>query len=350
MARKPINLNLSESEKMELESIIRSRTSEQRMVERSKIILLTEEGKSLDEIERLLGISRVTANLWRKKFKMKRMEGLKDTPRSGRPRIFGSKDRLKVIARACQRPDNITHWTNRDLAKTLKEEDLHISKSTINRILSDADLKPHRVEMWLTSKDPEFEEKSAQVVGLYMNPPENALVICIDEKTGMQALGRKIPNEPMKPGIPERMEFEYIRHGTQALIASFVVQSGEVTGKTYDRHSRYEFLDFMEDIANKYPHQEVYFIMDNFRTHKTKEVQEWVQKQGGRIKFHFTPTHASWLNQIELWFSILARKFLKRNIFTSVKDMVKKLMAFIEEYNKTAKPFRWTYAGDPLKI
>jgi transposase len=154
----------------------------------------------------------------------------------------------------------------------------------------------------------------------------------------------------MKPGSPEKMEFEYVRHGTQALIASFVVQSGEVFGKTYDRHTRYEFLDFMQDVAEKHPDKNLYFIMDNFRTHKTKEVMEWVESQEGRIHFHFTPTHASWLNQIELWFSILARKFLKRNIFDSVDDMVKKLMSYIEEYNRNAKPFRWTYAGEPLKI
>lgn len=350
MGRKRLLFNLSNSEKKQMQAIVSARTSEQRMVERCKIVLLTEEGKTLDEIEEILCISRVTANHWRRRFLLSRLEGLKDAPRPGRPRTFSAEDRLKVIARACQRPENITHWSTRDLASALREENLNISKSTVNRILSGADLKPHRVEMWLTSKDPEFEKKTAEIVGLYMNPPENALVICVDEKTGMQALGRKIPNKPMKPGSPEKMEFEYQRHGTRALIASFVVQSGEVAGKTYPRHSRYEFLDFLQELANRYPEQELYLIMDNFRTHKTKEVQQWVQKQGERIKFHFTPTHASWLNQIELWFSILSRKFLKRNIFDSTEDMVKKLIAFIEAYNKTAKPFKWTYTGDPLKI
>lgn len=350
MSRKKLALNLSLEEKRDLAAIIKAKTSEQRMVERCRIIIMTDEGKTLDDISSALDISRATVNLWRQKFQMKRMEGLKDEQRPGRPRSFTSEDRLRVIARACQKPENVTQWSTRDLADALKGENLEISKSTVNRILLETDLKPHKVEMWLTSKDPEFDEKCAQVVGLYMNPPENALVISVDEKTGMQALGKKIPSKPMKPGSPEKVEFEYIRHGTQALIASFVVQSGEVFGKTYDKHTRYEFLDFMQEVAAKYPDKDLYFIMDNFRTHKTKEVMEWVEKQGGRIHFHFTPTHASWLNQIELWFSILARKFLKRNIFISVDDMVRKLMAYIEEYNQNAKPFRWTYAGEPLKV
>ncbi len=164
------------------------------------------------------------------------------------------------------------------------------------------------------------------------------MVISVDEKTGMQALGRKIPNRPMEPGRPEKMEFEYVWHGTQALIASFIVQSGEVFGKTYEKHTRYEFFDFMQAVSARYPDKDLYFIMDNFRTHKAREVTEWLEKQDGRIHFHFTLTHASWLNQIELWFSILARKFLKRGIFDSVDDMVKKLMAYIEEYNQNAKP------------
>lgn len=350
MSRKKLVLNVTMEEKKDLTTITKTKTSEQRMVERARIILMTDDGKSLDDIARDLGISRATANLWRQKFLTKRMEGLKDEQRSGRPRNFTSEQRLKVIARACQKPENITQWSTRDLAEALKQENLEISKSTVNRILLDTDLKPHKVEMWLTSKDPEFDEKCAQIVGLYINPPENALVISVDEKTGMQAVGRKIPNKPMKPGSPEKMEFEYVRHGTKALIASFVVQSGEVFGKTYEKHTRYEFLDFMQDVAEKYPDKTLYFIMDNFRTHTTKEVMEWLEKQGGRIHFHFTPTHASWLNQIELWFSILARKFLKRNIFDSVDDMVRKLMAYIEEYNQKAKPFRWTYAGEPLKV
>lgn len=342
MSRKKLVLNVTMEEKKDLTTITKTKTSEQRMVERARIILMTDDGKSLDDIARDLGISRATANLWRQKFLTKRMEGLKDEQRSGRPRNFTSEQRLKVIARACQKPENITQWSTRDLAEALKQENLEISKSTVNRILLDTDLKPHKVEMWLTSKDPEFDEKCAQIVGLYINPPENALVISVDEKTGMQAVGRKIPNKPMKPGSPEKMEFEYVWHGTKALIASFVVQS--------EKHTRYEFLDFMQDVAEKYPDKTLYFIMDNFRTHTTKEVMEWLEKQGGRIHFHFTPTHASWLNQIELWFSILARKFLKRNIFDSVDDMVRKLMAYIEEYNQKAKPFRWTYAGEPLKV
>lgn len=350
MSRKKLTLNLGLEEKKDLTAIIRAKTSEQRMVERCRIILMTDDGKTLDEIAGALDISRATVNLWRQKFLTKRMEGLKDKQRPGRPRNFTSEERLKVIARACQKPENTTRWSTRDLAEALKKENLDISKSTVNRILLEIDLKPHKFDMWVTSRDPEFDEKCARIVGLYMNPPENALVISVDEKTGMQALGKKIPNKPMKPGYPEKTEFEYVRHGTQALIASFVVQSGEVFGKTYDRHTRYEFLDFMQDVTAKYPDKDLYFIMDNFRTHKTKEVMEWVEKQNGRIHFHFTPTHASWLNQIELWFSILARKFLKRNIFDSVNDMVKKLMAYIEEYNQNAKPFRWTYAGEPLKV
>ena len=359
MSKRRIIFNTSGSERKKLEAIAKSKTAEQRMAMRCKIILMTEEGKTLDEIAEKLDISRVTANNWRRRYLLKGVEGLKDVPRSGRPWKFDSVERLKVITHSCQKSKDIDSWSSRDIALTLEEKDLKISKSTVHRILSNANLKPNRVEKWLASKEHEFKEKSVQVVGLYINLPGNALVISVDEKpagtyhtggqiaggTNIQSLEAKAAENPQKALSPEK----YAKCGTQALIASFVLQSEEAVGKTYSKNNKYEFLDFLQEISDKYPDQESYFIMDDFRNHETKEVAEWVRKQRGRIKFHFTPTHASWLNHIELWFSILARKFHKHNIFESVEDMVSNLMAFIENYNKNSKPFKWTYGGDAFK-
>lgn len=351
MARKARVISLTDNEKSELEAIVRKATSEQRMVVRAKIILLTDKGLKNKDISKKLGVSKPTVVTWRKRYGEFGIMGLRDLQRPGRSQIYDMEERIKVISEACRPPEITTHWTIRDLQKRMRERwSINMSHMTIQRILSSADLKPHQYEMWLNSTDPDFEAKQADVVGLYMNPPENAMVICIDERTGMQALGRKHPNKSMRPGKPEKMEFEYKRYGTKSLIAALIVHEGRVLGKCYDRHTNKEFLDFLQTIEDKHPKQELHIIVDNLSVHKHANVKKWLEERKDRIKFHFTPTHASWLNQIELWFSILSRKVLKRGIFNSRQELVDKVLGFIEKYNREATPFRWTYTGNPLKI
>lgn len=223
--------------------------------------------------------------------------------------------------------------------------------------MHELDLKPHQFRMWLFSSDPEFETGQADIVGLYIDPPKNAFVICIDEKTektGIQAtelVHSNLPMKPMKPGRVEKREFGYKRHGTVALYAAFKVHEGKVFGKTEERHTHVKFLGFVKEVYARWGRRgkDLHFVLDNFATHKVEAVTEWV-KNHPSVHLHFTPTHASWLNQIELWFSILSRQMLSKRSFKSRTDLAEQLLAFIQEYNKTCKPFAWTYKGKPLKI
>jgi len=259
--------------------------------------------------------------------------------------VHGPDIRVRIAAEACRPPEGVTHWSTRDLAKHIGG----VSSATVQRVLAAEEIKPHLQEMWLNSQDPDFEAKQAEIIGLYLNPPENALVLSVDERTQMQALGRIAPDKPVRPGSPAKREFEYIRHGTKSLLAALAVHSGEVTGSCYDRHTHVEFLDFLRALDKAYPSGELHLIVDNLSVHKHEDVRKWLSRHR-RIRFHFTPTHASWLNQIELWFSILSRKLLKRGIFNSKQELVAKVMDYIEMYNQTARPFQWTYTGDPLTI
>jgi len=351
MPRKAPKIALSQEEQEKFERLIRRETAQQREVIRAKIILLASEGKENRDIAHELGVSQQIVSKWRRRFSQLREEGLKDRMRPGKPKKFDHDTRLKVIEIACRKPEKVTHWSTRELAKKVSEElSVDISHMTVQRILSSADLKPHQVKMWVTSRDPDFEAKMVDIVGLYLNPPENALVLSVDEKTSIQALGRKHPPVPMSPGKPERVDHEYVRHGTKSLIAALLVHKGDVIGKCYDRHRHQEFLDFLREVETRFSDKELHLIVDNLSVHKHKKVKEYLEQRKERMFLHFTPTHGSWLNQIELWFSILSRKVLKRGIFNSKKDLVDSIMNFIKQYNKEAKPFRWTYAGEPLRI
>jgi len=344
MARSLPRIDLTAEERQELERIVRAVTSEQREVLRARIILLADEMHSTQEIMNMLDISKPVVVKWRSRFVENRLDGLGDAPGRGRPRVYGPDIRLKIATEACRPPEGVTHWSTRDLA-----EHIGVSHVTVHRVLAAEKIKPHLQEMWLNSQDPDFEAKQAEIIGLYLNPPENALVLSVDEKTGMQALGRKAPDKPVRPGTAARREFEYVRHGTKSLLAALAVHEGTVTGSCYDRHSNTEFLDFLQVLDRTYPSGEMHIIVDNLSVHKHENVQKWLESHP-RIKFHFTPTHASWLNQIEIWFSILGRKLLKRGIFNSTDELVAQIMAYIERYNQTAQPFRWTYTGDPLAV
>ncbi len=344
MAFKAVEIELSRDERAALEETVRSATSEQRMVVRARVVLAAAAGKATREIAREVGLSPQKVSMWRGRFARARLDGLCDLPRSGRPRAYGHDKRVEVFKTACSPPpQGETHWTVRSLAETVG-----IGKSQTHQILAEADLKPHQVRSWLSSLDPDFDTKRADVCGLYLSPPENAIVVSMDEKTSIQAKEPIREELAMEPGKPARREFEYRRHGTQALLAALLVHSGEVKGVVYDRNSRVEFIDFLERLDGEIPAaKQVHAILDNLQVHKTPEVEAWLAKHS-RWTFHFTPTHASWLNQIELFFSILTRRLLRRGTFNSKADLRAQLLAFIDRYNPTAKPFAWTYEGKPL--
>jgi putative transposase len=345
MARALPQMDLTPQERRELDRIVRADTSEQRAVLRARIVLLADDRCSTQEIMDMVGVSKPVVVKWRSRFARDRMEGLRDAPGRGRPRVHGADTRLRIATEACRPPEGATHWSTRDLAEHIGG----VSHVTVHRVLAAEKIKPHLQEMWLNSQDPDFEAKQAEIIGLYLDPPEGALVLCVDEKTGVQALGRKSPDKSVRPGTAARREFEYIRHGTKSLLAALAVHEGTVTGVCYDRHSNAEFLDFLRILDRAYPSGELHLIVDNLSVHKHENVRRWLEGHP-RIKLHFTPTHASWLNQIELWFSILSRKMLKRGIFNSTDELVANILDYIEKYNRTARPFRWTYTGDPLAI
>lgn len=339
-----VEIELNDDQRGSLEAIVRSPCSEQRMVTRARVVLAAADGMPNRQIAGQVGLSERKVGVWRNRFAEHGLEGLKDLPRPGKPLVYDHDKRVEVFKTACSDPpEGETHWTVRSLADAVG-----VGKSQTHEILSQADLKPHQVRSWLTSLDPEFDTKQADVCGLYLSPPENAIVVSLDEKTQVQARQPIRKELPMKPGKPARREFEYKRHGVQALLAALLVHTGEVIGEVYDRNTRVEFLDFLDRLEAEIPAgKEVHAILDNLQVHKTPEVIAWLDAHP-RWMFHFTPTHASWLNQIELFFSILTRRLLRRGIFTSQADLRTQLLAFIERYNPTAKPFAWTYQGKPL--
>ena len=316
-----------------------------RFVQRARIILLAEKGFSNNEISIRVGLSFVSVSIWRNRYAKYGIVGLKDKSGRGRPKQLTHDQILKVVEVACKKPKDATHWSIRRLSDKLR----FVKKSRLQEILKGFDLKQHQSKMWCFSNDPDYEEKKADIIGLYLNPPRNAFVVGVDEKTGIQALSRKIL--PMKKGNSELYDHQYKRNGMIDLFAAFRVNDGKVIGAIEKKHTAVEFLNFIKVVYNKWGRnkkRKLHIVVDNFSTHEVEEVQVWLKKHKNVI-FHFTPTHASWLNQIELWFSILQRQVIKRGSFTDTKDLSKKIMNFVESYNKKSKPFAWCY-GEPLKI
>lgn len=344
---KRTSVNISSDVLTELQAIARSGKAERRLVERAKIILHWHEGRSFAETRALLGISDVAINKWRKRFSDKGMEGLVDAPRSGKPAVFTAAQKARVIKLATKNPPKgYTIWSQRRIAK-----ESGMSQSKVHQILRDANLKPHKVEYWCgKSTDPEFESKMINIVGLYMNPPENALVLCVDEKTQIQALDRTQPLLPLKENAPKRLTATYKRNGTVGLIAALAVHKGDITATTMDKNNADNFLAFLKGLRRKYPRKHLHLIVDNLTVHKHKIISEWLESQK-KITMHFTPTYSSWLNQIEIWFNILTKDVLRGGVWKSKKQLVKQLMDYVEVYNKErAKPFSWTYTGKPLTV
>lgn len=345
MARVSAPLTASKEEITELKLMNRSLTLERRYSERSRVILLSLEGRTLDDIEGETGLSRRAVNKWRNRFRAYGIDGLRDAPRTGKPPVITPEQKAMVIQKACEKPTGgYTNWSQDRIA-----QEVGISKGMVNQILKNADLRPHKTEYWCgKSPDPEFESKMLNIVGLYMNPPENAIVLCVDEKTQMQALDRTQPELPLKAGLPKRQTATYKRNGTVALIAALAVHTGEITGKTVKSNNAENFLKFLKRLDRTYRHKDLHIIVDNLSVHKNKAVKEWLATKR-KIKMHFTPTYASWLNQIEIWFNILAKDVLKGGIWQSTQQMANQILEYIKTYNQNrAKPFEWTYSGNPL--
>lgn len=339
-------LILTPEEKQELERWAQSRTLPAGDVFRARLILALAQGKTYEEIEKGLSTSAPTIARWRTRFDRDRLAGLEGRHKGSQPRIATAAVQARVVRRVQQKPgDGSTHWSCRKLAS-----ELGVSKSTVQRILTQARLQPHRLEHYVASNDPDFESKAADIIGLYLNPPQHAAVFCVDEKTAIQALDRLDPVLPMSPGRAERHGFEYYRHGTLSLYAALEVKTGRVEGKTAERHTSAEFLAFLQQLVKKARWaKEIHIVLDNLSAHKTNLVQAFLE-ENPKVRFHFTPTYSSWLNQVELWFAKIQRDVIARGVFTSVADLARKLRKYIRAYAKSAKPFRWTYTDPKRRI
>lgn len=340
-----VNIKLRPEEEQTLIMWTKAGTTEQRMAQRAKVILLSAQGLPLPDVAQGSGLSRQNCSKWRVRFLSQRLEGLKDQPRAGRALSISPEVRLQVTAVACTRPpDGSNAWSIRRLAR-----EVGLSSATVHRILNEGELKPHKVEYWCgKSPDPEFEEKQAAILGLYLDPPDNALVLAVDEKTSIQALDRSQPMLPLMPGRPQRQTVTYTRHGTTCLLAALSVHEGRVDGRCVDRHTHQEFLAFLKYLYRKYPRKQLHVIADNFTAHKHQEVRKWATKRR-RLTLHFTPTYASWLNQVEIWFNIFSRDVIRGGIWHSKQDLINQIMLYIRKYNEErARPFKWTYTGKPL--
>jgi transposase len=300
----------------------------------------------------MIGMHYNQVGLWRRRFVDLGLGGLADGDRSGRPHVYDHDDVLLLVKTVTESPpDEASRWTMDTLARRMNEHGVAISASQVWRICRSLDLKPWQTESWMTSHDPDFWEKAADVCGLYLNPPENAVVWSVDEKTGIQAKSRVNPTLPPVPGVPTRREFEYRRHGTVVLFAGLNVHQGNIEGWVTDSARSENFVEFLTHLIEITPRRrQLHCIVDNLATHTTDKVHKLVNKHRGRVVLHFTPTHASWLNQVELFFSILERRMLKHGEAHSQGDLANKIMAFIAAYNHQAAPFAWTYDGRPLKI
>ncbi|ABB32268.1 transposase, IS630 family [Geobacter metallireducens GS-15] len=339
MARTHEQYELKAEDRKSLESILRSPKAAQSTVSRAKVILFTADGKTAEEVAVALGTTPRAVYRWRKRFKDHGLEGLHDRPRSGQPKKLSEKVVKEVLRLSVECiPREATHWSVRLMAKAAG-----ITTWQVRQIWDAADLKPHRLKTFKISYDPQFADKVIDVVGLYMNPPDNAVVLAVDEKTQIQALDRTQPMLPMKPGQIERRTHDYKRHGTTSLYAAFDVLTGEVIGRVTKRHRAKEFLYFLRQIDRSVPKElDLHVILDNSSTHKTAEVNKWLAEHP-RFILHFNPTSASWLNAVEGWFAQLERRAIHRGVFTSVKELRDEIQRFNKVHNAhSAKPFKWT--------
>jgi transposase len=312
------------------------------LVARARMVLLAAEGLPNAEIGRRVGMTRQTVIAWRARYERSGIGGLADAPRSGRPRTV---DHAAIVSATLKPPPKslgVTHWSSRLLARKLK-----LGDATVTRAWREYGVQPWRAETFKFSTDPELVAKVTDVVGLYLAPPENAVVLCVDEKSQIQALDRTAPMLPMQPGLPERRTHDYVRHGTSTLFAALDIGTGKVTGTCLPRHRHQEFLRFLRQVARAYPRQQLHLVMDNYAAHKHPAVKTWLAANP-RIHVHFTPTSASWMNLVEVWFGIIERQAIHRGTFSSVRDLTTKIRAFIDGWNTRCHPFTWTKTADQI--
>jgi len=339
-------IELSGEEREELTRWSASRTLPAGDVFKARLILSLADGVSYSRIEADLNTSRPTIARWKARFERDRMRGLEARHKGSQPRKATPAVQARLLRKTQGKPtDGSTQWTCSKMADATG-----LSRSTVQRIWAKTKLKPHRLDRYMSSNDPQFEEKAADIIGLYLNPPQHAAVFCVDEKTAIQALDRLDPVLPLSPGRAERHGFEYYRHGTLSLYAALDVQTGKVQGKTAKRHTSADFIAFVSDVVERNPApREIHIVLDNLSAHKTQAVKDFLAANP-RVRFHFTPTYSSWLNQVEIWFARIQRDVISRGVFTSVADLSRKLMKYIRVYAKSAKPFRWSYSNPARRI
>ena len=343
VARAAVEIELSEEEERRLRAVLRMPSASQQQALRARIVLRAAEGATNTQIAAEAGVSLPTVGLWRRNFSERGLDGLLDAPRSGRPRQIDDDEVQRVLATTLEAPtDGSTHWSVRRLAAVTG-----LAPTTVHRIWRDHKIKPHQVRSFKFSRDPRLAEKIVDVVGLYLDPPKGALVLCVDEKTQIQALDRTQPTLPMKPGKAQRMTHDYKRNGTTSLYAALEIATGEVTGACYPLHRHQEFLSFLNRLVKAYPRRPLHVVLDNSSTHSTPEVARWLERHK-RVHFHFTPTSASWMNMVEIWFSILTNQQVRRGTYHDVPELIAAIEHFIDGYNERAQPFVWTKTADQI--
>ncbi|HET7892662.1 MAG TPA: IS630 family transposase [Candidatus Sulfotelmatobacter sp.] len=335
-------LELTGEEREKLVLLARRPKSSQALAMRARIVLHCAEGVANDKVAQQLGVTRATVGKWRERFRTRRMEGLLDEPRPGAPRSITDEQVEDVVTQTLESmPEHSTHWSTRLMAQKTG-----LSQTAVVRIWHAFGLQPHRVENFKLSKDPQFVEKVRDIVGLYMRPPDNAVVLCVDEKSQVQALNRTQPILPLGPGVPARQSHDYERHGVTSLFAALNVATGETLAKCHRRHRHQEFLKFLTVIDSTLPSDaEVHVVMDNYGTHKVKKVRQWITRHP-RYHVHFTPTSGSWLNLVERLFADVTRRCVRRGSHTNVAQLEKAMLAYLEHRNRAPKPFVWTADAD----
>ena len=339
-------LVLSGEARAELEALARSHRGRADEARRARIVLLLADGHSYTTIAERVDCTGQTIATWKARYQADGIDGLRGRHRGSKPRVLTPQVEARILSWTRKPPtDGTTHWSTRRLG-----EQLGVPHTVVQRAWTRAGLQPHRLERYLRSTDPDFEHKAAEIIGLYLDPPQHAAVFCVDEKTAIQALDRRDPILPLSPGRAERHGFEYVRHGTLSLYAALETQTGAVLGKTAVRHTSDEFVAFLDQIVSSQPRdREIHIIADNLSAHKTAKVTAFLDAHPN-VQLHYTPTYSSWLNQVELWFAKVKRDLLARGIFTSVTDLARKLRRFITKYNERAKPVRWAYADPTRRI
>ncbi|MDP9409169.1 MAG: IS630 family transposase [Actinomycetota bacterium] len=350
MANRVRTLAVPPADRVELERRARDRGAPAREVERARIVLLAAEGVPGKEIAAQVGCAEPTVVLWRRRYAEHGLAGLVDAPRPGKPPSVPEAVRDRVLTLTLTEPPvelGATHWSSRLLAARLAAEGSPLSHATVARIWRRFGVAPWRAETFKFSTDPELAAKIRDVVGLYLHPPEKAVVLCVDEKPQIQALERTAPVLPVRPGQPERHTHDYRRHGTTTLFAALEVATGRVTDACYDRHRHQEFLAFLRQVAKTYPRRQLHVVCDNYATHKHPAVRAWLARHP-RVRLHFTPTSGSWLNLVEAFFSIITRQALRRGSFPTVADLIAAIERFIDAWNERCAPFTWTKDPDTV--